>query len=399
MKTLIKDILIGERQRTDLGDLSDLATLGDPQIGQIVPIILRRLPSGSLELVEGRRRMAKASQLGWEEIDAVVKDEMTDMQKQLMELFADIGRKDRTWQERCLAIAKIHELKELSQEDGEAWTLQHMATFTGHGPSNIRYMLKVADTLRREPKVLAEASGYTDAIKLLMRRQQAQVQAALEKHRQAQVKEEFAPQAEGQVKAEDVAPAPPEDQSAERTIITLRGHNKPLRECQFPKETFSAALFFGEHELPKGFVDWFKDEALIISWAHELALPTLRKMPYPLVWNILNPITELAGVPFQLTYLLGHVYCKNPPHEFRHSLHSVVNLPYKIGLSYSLVEHCLSNTLEDALVLCVGASPDNVALCNMVPVFIEPDEKRYGDFVSDLTAFYESAIPGVEVRE
>jgi len=224
------------------------------------------------------------------------------------------------------------------------------------------------------------------------------VQAQLEKHRQAQVREEFAPASEAgkQLTADDVQPGDATPVQG-RTIIKLQGHRKALRECQFPKDTFSAALIFGEHELPPAFTDWLRDEATVITWMGSAA-PNLRKMPYPLVWNILNPIHTIESVPFQLTYLSGEVYCKNPPSTYAKQPQSVLNVPYKIGLPFSLVELCLTHTLEDSLVLCVGVDPTNIAMCNRSPVFVEPDAKRFNDWVESITAFYEGQIEGVEVE-
>src|SRR5580704_1778952 len=99
MKLPISTITINERQRIDLGNLSDLESMGDPRVGQILPIIVDK----NNILCDGRRRIARALQLGWTEIEVFVREnEDDDYTKQLVELYADIGRKDRTWQERCL---------------------------------------------------------------------------------------------------------------------------------------------------------------------------------------------------------------------------------------------------------------------------------------------------------
>jgi ParB/RepB/Spo0J family partition protein len=117
MKLPIDQVRIGERQRLSIGDLSDLDSMEDPEVGLIQPIVVHKTLEG-YELVAGRRRLAKATSLGWKEIEVLEKDTLTEVQKNKMELFEDVGRTDRTWQDRCLSIAKIHYL--MKAEKGEA---------------------------------------------------------------------------------------------------------------------------------------------------------------------------------------------------------------------------------------------------------------------------------------
>ena len=83
MKLALKDIIIGERQRLDLGDLSDLESMAEEDVGQIAPIIVHKTLQG-YELVDGRRRLAKASLIGWTHVEVIERDTLTTIQKQKM---------------------------------------------------------------------------------------------------------------------------------------------------------------------------------------------------------------------------------------------------------------------------------------------------------------------------
>jgi hypothetical protein len=186
MKLALKDIIIGERQRLDLGDLSDLESMAEEDVGQIAPIIVHKTLQG-YELVDGRRRLAKASLIGWTHVEVIERDTLTTIQKQKMELLADIGRKDRGWQDVCLSVAKVHRMMIAERaEDGESWTIRAMARFTGYGKSAVGYMLQVADELSRQPKDenIWGSANYTDALSRINDRNNREAQAELERRRE-----------------------------------------------------------------------------------------------------------------------------------------------------------------------------------------------------------------------
>jgi len=186
MKIPISNIVIGERQRIDLGDLSDLSSMAEEDVKQICPIVLG---PGNL-LIDGRRRLAKAIELGWNEIEAVLKEDITEVQKQKMEFLADVGRKDRTWQERCIAIAKIHNMMKRERAlEGETWTVRAMEAFSGIPRNTIQNHLTVAAGLLVEPRdeELWSCENMFTAFKLLsVERQLKVVQQEMERRRAAE---------------------------------------------------------------------------------------------------------------------------------------------------------------------------------------------------------------------
>ncbi len=168
MQLPISSIIINERQRLDLGDLSDLNTMADSQVGQILPIVV----DNANNLLDGRRRLAKATALGWTHIEVHVRQRDDNAYtKQLIELYADIGRKDRTWQERCLAFLKLHTMN-------PSLTCRQLATIMKCGVSHVGEVLNIARELyntkspaTEEDKELWATSSVYDAAKLLILRQ------------------------------------------------------------------------------------------------------------------------------------------------------------------------------------------------------------------------------------
>lgn len=184
MKIPLNDIRIKPRQRIDLGDIESLAE-SLKQNGQIQAIGINERK----ELVWGMRRYSAAKFLNWQEIEVVQRFDLTEEQEQEIEFEEDIRRKDRTWQEKCVAVAKLHRIKSRNaRADGESWTMKSMADFTGMGKSSINYMIQIADELATTPKDTGvwNASNYLEAIGLVRDRNMAQATREMESRRAAE---------------------------------------------------------------------------------------------------------------------------------------------------------------------------------------------------------------------
>ena len=110
------------RQRKDLGDLSELKT-SLLNVGLINPIVIEQDSADRLfYLIAGERRYTAWSEL-WKEgklpevIPCRVLSDLSPDQKHLIELEENIKRKDLTWQEYCEAIDKMFELKGCQTND------------------------------------------------------------------------------------------------------------------------------------------------------------------------------------------------------------------------------------------------------------------------------------------
>lgn len=188
MKIKISDIVIGPRQRLDLGDIAELAD-SIQRLGQIHSIGVRAEDN---VLIWGMRRLTAMKSLGWEDCEATVRAGLTEETAQEIELEEDIKRKDRTWQEKCLAIAKLFDIKRRSAAKmGEKWTLDMMTAFTGQGKGTLsQYINKMAAELERLPRdeALWKAANYTEAMGVLRDRAFTEAQAELERRQQVNAK-------------------------------------------------------------------------------------------------------------------------------------------------------------------------------------------------------------------
>ena len=180
MKIQISNINIGTRQRLDLGDLTDLDSMADPNIGLIQSIGIDQ----NNNLLWGRRRLAKAVQLGWTEIEATVRPIESTVNHNEIELYEDICRKDRTWQEEVLAHAKLFALKaRQARAAGETFGIKEMEQLTGKSKSLVaQYVFNVAAPLTILPKdeALWNCPNFTSALQLLRSRVEKQATATLQ---------------------------------------------------------------------------------------------------------------------------------------------------------------------------------------------------------------------------
>lgn len=148
-KTNLKpsEITVLNRQRIDLGELDSLCTSMD-RYGLIQPIVINQ----EKQLIAGGRRLAAALRLGWKTVPCVYHDTMSQADLHILELEENIRRKDETWQERCLHIATIHNLKtQESAEEGFKWAQQATAELIGvDSVREINHALKMSRLLKEE---------------------------------------------------------------------------------------------------------------------------------------------------------------------------------------------------------------------------------------------------------
>lgn len=142
----LHEIIVQDRQRTDLGDIADLAE-SLKRFGLIQPIVLDQ----SKRLIAGGRRLAAATSLGWTSIDIVYRETLSQDELHELELEENIRRKQMHWTEECLAIAHIHRLKKIKGlTEGWTWGQAQTAELMGFSIGAVNYILKVASELKKE---------------------------------------------------------------------------------------------------------------------------------------------------------------------------------------------------------------------------------------------------------
>ena len=175
MKTPIDSIITTNRLRADLGDLDSLAT-SLKELGLIEPIVINQ----DNKLIAGGRRLAAAKLLAWTNIDTVLVETLDEGHRKELELEENIRRKDMNWQERVLAIAEIHELKQIHHaKDSEFWGAKETASLLNLSHTNVHYILNVAKELKKPNSFLEKATGLTDAIGLMIRQKEDEAVAVM----------------------------------------------------------------------------------------------------------------------------------------------------------------------------------------------------------------------------
>ena len=428
MKIKIEDIEIGVRQRRELGDLTDLDSMADPQVGQIQPIIVWKKLDGKFELVAGMRRLSKAKQLGWAEVEVVEKGAITPKQKELMEFFEDFGRKERTWQEECLATHKLfHILRFEKREEGQVWTVRGMEKFCGENRQTINFKMRIAEKLLDEPRddEMWNCPNRSAAEKLLLSRSNKATNEELNRRRM------LAAQAEAQSQLRIGLPAPENSKAPEGVEVIEEPAGLEVLEDGSAESPVSnpdptpapepaiVVDIYGRNRLFDG---KDKDFGLVIQYGPSLALLEGTDTLLPdgwlayfstanepsllpdMVWNRVSPIE--TKMPFYANAQYGYFFPKNNEKllgPFKNpSSGCFTAMDYSGGkeLAREIVHALVKKlTVEGQTVLCLsGVNPCHVVECGRVPVFYEPDPVIYAERLEQLKEEYRAVFPNIEFK-
>lgn len=163
-KIPIDQILVQDRQRTDYRGIEELAT-SLKEIGLIQPIVVNQ----DLRLIAGGRRLTAAKSLGWTDIDVVFRETLSEDELQVLELEENTKRVDLTWQERVLAVAKIHAIKQRNAvRENIPWGERETGELFGISKGNVGYTLRVARAIAQGHKGVLAACSITEALRVLI---------------------------------------------------------------------------------------------------------------------------------------------------------------------------------------------------------------------------------------
>lgn len=164
IKVPVADIKEIDRQRTDLGNIEELAE-SIANIGLIQPIVVNQ----DLRLVAGGRRLNAVRFLKWTEVDVVFRETMDEAELQELELAENVQRKNISWQENCLAIYRIHKLKQKQATKSQGdWGHRETAQLFKVTKTTITNNLILARALEAGDKDVAACLLPTDALRVLL---------------------------------------------------------------------------------------------------------------------------------------------------------------------------------------------------------------------------------------
>lgn len=165
-------IIIGERMRTDLGNIEEMMDSFN-EIGQMQPVGIDR----HKRLVWGGRRCETAKRLGWTHIKVVLAETDGSMTAlRMMELEENLKRKEMTWKERVLSICELHNLHQKEAHgNGLKWAMQHTGELLGVAYGKVRYSLIMGERLKNPNDPIQKCESLTQALQVIA---QEQVDAA-----------------------------------------------------------------------------------------------------------------------------------------------------------------------------------------------------------------------------
>jgi ParB family chromosome partitioning protein len=170
----ITEIKIGERYRSDLGDIASLADSIKTH-GLIQPVVIDL----NHNLVAGRRRLAAHEMLGLQEVLVVYKEVLTEGDRVALEVEENVRREDTPWQDNVQAVARIHQFK-FTEQKGQ-WTERDTAAFIGYSQTMVNFARKLAREIQAGNKEVIESATLTDALKTLAKKAEDLAQIELAK--------------------------------------------------------------------------------------------------------------------------------------------------------------------------------------------------------------------------
>lgn len=105
MKISVNEVIINERVRHEIGDLSSLMKSMHDH-GQLNSITISR----NNELIAGHRRLLSAKELGWTYIDATIVERSSEADKLQLELEENVHRKDFSPEELLAGYRRLEKL-------------------------------------------------------------------------------------------------------------------------------------------------------------------------------------------------------------------------------------------------------------------------------------------------
>ena len=408
----VKDIIIGPRQRIDLGDVAGLAeSIKDN--GQIQAIGITE----DNRLIWGRRRLEAHIILGMTHINVIQRTGLSPLDEQMLEWEEDFRQKPRGWKEKCIALASMFQhMKNVKEANGEKWTMKTMAEFTGlGGPVNINYMLRVAESIKAEPEgVVAKADGLTNAIKFLLEMERTKSVSELERRRALTTAAQNAAARPPIVPNDEYTESQPigdlllleSDSVTEPDRIPIwaaSSLSEKLPACRVAiLHSYDSAAEVCEviKYLPNDAVGvCFIDPAFHQTFVSGIASFNHSTQSHPLIWYI--PNENRGNTLFGLDYKLGIVFAKQEAVQTAETPASSVIIAPSTPDGYlplQAVSHILeATTLSGASVLCLGrVNPVDIAYCGRTPVIVDDNDTQRANKIEALKNYYRSNNPTCE---
>jgi len=189
---LISKIVIGDRDREELGNIVGLAKSIEATC-LFNPIIIDK----NYNLIAGRRRIEAHKFLKRKEIEARFFEELSDYERRRILIEEDIlHKKNMTWQEEIRLKQELHELyvkeydKPRKVREGKTWGQKQTAETLGIAMTTLSEELRLAQALKSFPELL-KIKSKSDAIRKMYRFREFAILQAIAQRQAASGKTEF----------------------------------------------------------------------------------------------------------------------------------------------------------------------------------------------------------------
>jgi ParB/RepB/Spo0J family partition protein len=179
----LSDIIVGERFRTDLGNIEELAD-AIREKGVIQPITVDH----NNNLLAGGRRFAACTLAGLSEIPAIIRNSEDSLDAREIELMENAQRKDFTWQEEAAITAEIDRLYTAKHSKTRDWSGRKTAELLDQSYSRAARNIKLAKALEVFPE-LKECKTADDALKTIKGMEEEAITAELRSRQTARMAE------------------------------------------------------------------------------------------------------------------------------------------------------------------------------------------------------------------
>ena len=173
-EVLIKDVLIEDRVRVDMGDIDSMALTLQIQ-GQLDAIIVSEAPNKKWHLVEGERRILAAKRLGWTKLRADNFGTLSEIQRKEIEIIMCVQRKQLTYPEEARAVRDLLDKRRKEAQRGVTAlgaTIKNkdVAQELNMTEARMSENLRLAEALDDHPELEALGLSRAECIKRVRRR-------------------------------------------------------------------------------------------------------------------------------------------------------------------------------------------------------------------------------------
>lgn len=158
------------RIREDYSHVNELAESIRTR-GLIQPIVIT---ADYIVIDGGSRLRAVRDVLKLPDVDVVFMETMDEADLRVLEVEANIRRRDFSWTERVLAVVRVHELQVARSvlTGTDRWTQKQTGELLGQAVGNVNNFITLASYIRRKDPEILKAEGPTAALKILVERKE-----------------------------------------------------------------------------------------------------------------------------------------------------------------------------------------------------------------------------------